>query len=529
MVIILKYETDLLRYLDFLYNLYSLIRETCLVRVLMISSEVTPFAQTGGMAEVLAALPQALTKIGVEVDVVMPMYRSIITSAAAGKFAIENTGKSVKLVLNDKRVSAEVWRLKGQDKPRQFFLRCDEYFDREGLYGAGETNFQDNAERFVFLSRAALELSVTMGIQYDVIHAHNWQSALAAVYLRTLYVAEPMLAKTASVITIHNLGYQGIFWHLDMPLVGVGWEFFTPKYMEFHGNVNFLKSGIVFSDQVNTVSAGYREEMLTPEYGFGLEGVLQEKGSDLVGILNGADYDIWNPEIDTIIKQKFSCQDLSGKKACKDDLQRLSKLSLDPDVPLIAMVGRFTTQKGIDTLENALPALMDKDIQVVILGDGENRFKDSLANLAKKHAGKMTAFLSYDYEMVHRIFAGADIVLVPSRYEPCGLNQLYAMRYGAVPIVRATGGLKDTVEQVNSESNTGTGFKYVDPTPQALNMVIDKALEIYKSRPDVWKAVVKRAMLQNFSWEQSAREYINIYQKAINKRMRMTSPGIKLG
>ena len=497
----------------------------------MISSEATPFAQTGGMAEVLAALPTALTKIGVEVDVVMPMYRSVIAGAAAGRFEIENTNKLVSLVLNDKKVSAEIWRLRKQNAdqptPAQYFLRCDEYFDRDGLYGSGETNFQDNAERFVFLSRAALEMAVVLGHQYEVIHSHNWQAALAPVYLRTLYMVEPQLSRTASVITIHNLGYQGIFWHLDMPLVGVGWEFFTPKYMEFHGNLNFLKSGIVFSDMVNTVSSGYREEMLTPEYGFGLEGVLQEKGNDLTGILNGADYNVWNPEIDPYIAQKYNLNDLSGKAHCKADLQRVSGLPEASDVPLVVMVSRFTSQKGIDLLENAIPSLMEKDIQIVVLGDGELRYKDNLATLAKKYPQKMAAFLSYDYELVHKIFAGADIVLVPSRYEPCGLNQMYAMRYGAIPIVRATGGLKDTVVPFNSENGLGTGFKFIDPTGAALSLAVFRAIDIYCSQKDDWKRLVVRSMSQNFSWEISAREYVALYQKAIAKRMRMTNPGLR--
>lgn len=480
----------------------------------MISSEVTPFAQTGGLAEVLAALPSALVGLGLEVDVLMPMYRGITPD----KYPLEKIDLKINLVLNDKKVSAEIWQLRMTGGHRQLFLKCNEYYDREGLYGTADANFPDNAERFVFLSRAALEMSIASGIRYDIFHSHNWQASLTPVYLRTFYVGEKLFAKSASVMTIHNLGYQGIFWHLDMPLVGVGWEFFTPKYMEFHGNVNFLKSGIVFSDKVNTVSPGYRNEILTSEYGFGLEGVLQEKKNDLHGILNGVDYHVWNPETDLMIAARYSTDDFSGKMTCKADLQRLSGFEVRPDVPLVAMVSRLSNQKGVDLFEGAFQSLVNQDLQFIILGTGESRYVKHFKSLVEKHPGKFAAFLNYDYELSHRIFAGADIMLVPSRYEPCGLNQLYAMKYGAVPIVRSTGGLKDTVSQISTNAETGTGFVFTDAHPTALASSIMDAVNLYRSNPSAWRKLMVRIMNQNFSWEHSAKEYIKLYEQSMDKR-----------
>jgi starch synthase len=319
-------------------------------------------------------------------------------------------------------------------------------------------------------------------------------------------------------MTIHNLGYQGIFWHLDMPLVGVGWEFFTPRHMEFHGKVNFIKSGIVFSDEVNTVSPGYCKEVLTSEFGFGLEGVLVEKADRFSGILNGVDYNIWNPARDSFIAGTYTHEDLSGKAACKEDLQKVAQLPIRKDVPLIAMLSRLTSQKGIDLLEALMPSLMARDVQLVLLGDGEMRYQRIFRAFGEEYPDKTGIFLRYDYALAHRIFAGADMLLVPSRYEPCGLNQLYALKYGTPPIVRATGGLGDTVESFDSKSDTGTGFKFTEAEPDQLGAAIDEALRVYVNEPDQWKRLMKRGMVQDFSWQRSAQEYARLYAQAVEIR-----------
>jgi len=319
-------------------------------------------------------------------------------------------------------------------------------------------------------------------------------------------------------MTIHNLGYQGIFWHLDMPLVGVGWEFFTPRHMEFHGKLNFLKSGLVFADEVNTVSPGYRNEILTPEFGFGLEGVLQEKGLHLSGILNGVDYKVWNPLTDSLIAANYSPDDLSGKAACKTDLQRVAGLPERPRPPLIGMVSRLSSQKGVDILEAAIPALMEKDLQLVLLGTGDARYQKSFLDISKRYPKNIGVFLAYDYGLAHKIFAGADALLVPSRYEPCGINQLYALKYGTVPIVRATGGLTDTVEQFDPEKDTGTGFRFSEPDPRVLTEITLTALSLFVENPEAWQRLMIRGMTRDFSWGRSAMEYLKLYQRAINVR-----------
>jgi len=484
------------------------------VRVLMVTPEVTPFAQTGGLGEVLSALPAELALLGVEVDVLMPKYRGINPE----NFEISKLETTIEITLNAKNIQAGLWRHVGKNGERYFFLECDDYYDRDYLYGTPEGDYEDNAERFVFLTRAALELALHVGKRYDVFHSHDWQAALTAVYLRTLYAGEPSFKESSAIMTIHNLGYQGIFWHLDMPLVGVGWEFFTPKHMEFHGKLNFLKSGIVFADEVNTVSPGYRNEILTSEFGFGLEGILREKGDCLVGILNGVDYSIWDPETDPFVAAAYSSNNLNGKNLCKAELQRLAHLPLDPNQPLIAMVSRLSSQKGVDIVAEAFDVFIRNDCQMVILGTGDARYQNVFMELEKKYSNRIGAFLRYDYALAHKIFAGADILLVPSRYEPCGLNQLYALKYGAVPIVTATGGLTDTVDEFDINSDVGTGFKFFPPGPLELEKAILKAVRVYRDQPDAWKRLIIRGMQKNFSWNRSAKEYLVLYEKSIADR-----------
>ncbi|MCA1959567.1 MAG: glycogen synthase GlgA [Desulfomonile sp.] len=487
--------------------------------MLMLTPEATPFAQTGGLGEVMAALPAELVELGVDVDVLMPKYRGITRD----RFPLQKQDVTVTVDLNARPVPAGFWEYKDPRGVRYIFLENDAYYDREGLYGTKRKDYEDNAERFVFLTRAAIEMTLALGVHYDVFHCHDWQAALTPVYLRTLFAGEEILRESASVMTIHNLGYQGVFWHLDMPLVGVGWEFFNPAQMEFHGRLNFLKSGIVFADEVNTVSPGYREEILTPEYGCGLEGVLQEKAAHVSGILNGVNYSVWDPATDPFIAAHYSPKDLAPKAACKADLQRIADLRVRPDVPLIGMVTRLSTQKGMDILESAFDSLMMEDIQLVILGTGEARFHDSLVEYVTRYPQKTGVFLRYDDELAHKIFAGSDILLVPSRYEPCGLTQLYALKYGTVPIVRATGGLNDSVVEFDPAHDSGTGFKFSAPDPVALEEAVMRAINVYKNGPSAWKRLMVRGMNEDFSWSRSARAYRRLYDKALQVRKEFLS------
>lgn len=494
------------------------------VRILMVTPEATPFAQTGGLGEVLSALPAELAALGLEVDVLLPKYRGITTD----RYDLRRLDPQVEVTLNARAIPTSLWQLDDKRGCRYLFLECDDYYDREYLYGGPESDYEDNAERFVFLCRAAIEVSLARGIKYDIFHSHDWQSSLTPVYLRTLYAGEPLLHESAAVMTIHNLGYQGIFWHLDMPLVGVGWEFFTPKHMEFHGKLNFLKSGIVFADKINTVSPGYRNEILTSEFGFGLEGILKEKGDDLCGILNGVDYQIWNPADGAYIAAPYSPEDLSGKTRCKEDLQRRAGLPVRPDVPLIGMVSRLSTQKGIDLLEEAVPGLMEAGFQLVLLGTGDMQYERSFRAIGTGHPGKAGIFLSYDYELAHQIFAGSDMLMVPSRYEPCGLNQLYALKYGTVPIVRCTGGLADTVEEFDAGKDSGTGFKFTEPSGTALLETVRKAVEVYRDEPEAWKRLMIRGMNKDFSWKRSAQEYLRIYESCLARRRDAIGLGLQM-
>ncbi len=490
------------------------------MRVLMISPEVTPFAQTGGLGEVLSGLPAELVALGLQVDVLMPRYRGINPE----RYHIKRLDLKVEVDLNANKVVAGFWAFLDERGVRYLFLENERYFDREGLYGTRYKDYEDNAERFVFLTRAAIEMALARQTRYDIFHAHEWQAALIPVYLRTLFAGEPLLRESASVMTIHNLGYQGIFGHQDMPLVGLGWEFFNYRQMEFHGQLNLLKSGIVFADKVNTVSPGYREEILTAEFGFGLEGLLQEKGAHLSGILNGVDYTVWNPATDPHIAANYDEHDPSGKAACKANLQRIADLPVRPDVPVIGVVSRLSQQKGIDMLQDAIPSLVGHGVQLVVLGTGEAQYHEGLLEFGRTYPDRTAFFLSYDQDLAHKIFAGSDMILVPSRYEPCGLNQLYALKYGTVPVVRATGGLNDTVEEFDSQRDGGTGFKFVEAHPEALETTVLRAVGLYKESPQAWQRLMIRGMKQDFSWKRSAKEYKELYEKAVQERQNLVDP-----
>jgi len=487
------------------------------VKVLMITSEATPFAQTGGLGEVLSALPAELVRQGIEVDVALPKYRHITPD----RWPITRMGSQVSVHLNATSVAAPIWELRDDRGVRYLFVENDAYFNREGLYGGPGGDYEDNSERFVFLTRAAFEMALTGKIKYDLFHSHDWQAALAPVYLRTLYAGEELFEESASVLTIHNLGFQGIFGQGNMPMVGLGWELFNPDQMEFYGQLNFLKSGIVFVDEVNTVSPGYRNEILTGEFGFGLEGVLQDKASHLTGILNGVDYSVWNPATDPLIPANFNHEDLSGKTACKAQFQKFANLPVNPHVPLIGTVSRLSNQKGIDLLEAAIPGLVDQNVQLALLGAGDERYHRVFQELAKQYPHHVRVFLTYDMDLAHRIFAAADIVVVPSRYEPCGLNQLYGLKYGAIPVVRATGGLNDTVEEYNRHEDRGTGFKFYPPEVAAFEHALLKAITLYRQDQDAWKRLVARAIEKDFSWSRSAAEYKKLYEKALANRRAM--------
>jgi starch synthase len=486
------------------------------MKILICSSEVAPFSKTGGLGDVAGALPPILTALGHDVRVVTPMHSSLDFSRAIN---LDNPAFALGVPMGhgEEWCAVHETRLPDGNTP-VYLLEHQRYFDRPGLYGVGGKDFPDNAERFAFLSRAALQVCKALEWSPDVVHAHDWQTGLMPVLLRAHYAGDPILGGTASVFTIHNVGYQGEFYKEYLPSTGLGWEWFTPNGVEFHDRLNYMKAGIVFADKVSTVSQRYAWEVTTPEEGFGLDGVLRSRTGDLVGIVNGLDYGEWDPSIDSRIPATFDVDDFAGKVICKESLQQEYGLPVRADVPVVGMVTRLAYQKGIDVLAAALPAIMRMDAQFVVLGSGEvwaNFVYGDLPNRFPRTAG---SFIGFDEARAHRVYAGSDLFLMPSRYEPCGLGQLSAKRYGALPIVRRTGGLAETVTNYSQEDGGGDGFAFDDLTPLAIANTVGWAVSTWYDRPDHFAAMRDRAMRDRFTWERSALKYADLYRWAVEKK-----------
>jgi starch synthase len=477
------------------------------------ASECVPFSKTGGLADVVGALPHALAALGHQVSVYVPRYRQ--TKLADPQIVVP----SITIPFDDKYRFCSVLTAGSSGAVRFYFVDYPPYFDREGLYGGPAGDYPDNAERFALFSRAVLEASKVLGVPH-VFHCHDWQSALLPVMLRTLYAEDPAFREVAAVFTIHNMGYQGLFPPDTLPLLTLPWDLFTISKMEFFGQVNFLKGALVLSDFVTTVSKKYSQEIQTTEYGFGLEGVLRNRAATVTGILNGVDYDEWSPETDKFLVAKYSPQDLSGKLQCKKDLLNVfgitnadANSSSKSNLPVIGIVSRFAAQKGFDLIAQIMDRLAREEMIMVVLGSGDKLFEEMFQRLNKQFPNKIAVKVAYDNAIAHKIEAGADMFLMPSRYEPCGLNQIYSLKYGTVPIVRATGGLDDTIEPWDARTGKGTGFKFSDHTGEALLATIKQALLAYRD-PSSWQTLMRNGMSRDFSWGASAREYGKIYERA---------------
>ncbi len=483
------------------------------MKVLMVSSEVVPYAKTGGLADVVGALPLAIHQLGVDVSIILPLYRGI-----EKKFPLERTGIKVRvpIAIEDRivRKQGEVLRHRNDQGIDVYFIKKDEYYDREYLYNMPEGDYPDNAPRFTFFSRGTLEFLRSRDTRPDIIHCHDWQSALIPVYLKTLYAEDPLLKGIKTALTIHNLGYQGVFWKWDMRLIGLDWSYFTPEYLEYYGRVNFLKGGLAFADALTTVSRAYAEEIQTQEYGHGLDGVLRSRRDRLFGILNGIDYSIWNPETDEKIPANFSASDPSGKAECKQALQRALGLPEQPAVPIVASVSRLADQKGFDLIAQGIEGIMNYDLQFVLLGTGEKRYHEMFEDIKRRYPDKAGIRIAYDDTLAHLIEAGADIFLMPSRYEPCGLNQMISLKYGTVPLVRATGGLDDTISNFVPEKGIGNGFKFKEYSSSALLEKVSEALSIYRS-PKHWSRLIQNGMSEDHSWQASAEKYLALYKSLV--------------
>src|ERR1035441_1856431 len=477
------------------------------------ASECVPFSKTGGLADVVGALPRALAALGHQVSVYLPRYRQ--TKLADPQTVV----RSITIPFDDKYRFCSVVAA-GTNTPagvKFYFVDYPPYFDREALYGSPAGDYPDNAERFALFSRAVLEASKVLGVPH-VFHCHDWQSALVPVMLRTLYAEDPAFREVATVFTIHNMGYQGLFPPDTLPLLMLPWDMLTISKMEFFGQVNFLKGALAYADFVTTVSKKYSQEIQTTEYGFGLEGVLRDRSATVTGILHGVDYEEWSPQTDRFIAAKYSPQDLRGKLQCKQDLlHAFGVTSADSKVPVIGIVSRFAAQKGFDLISQIMDRLAREEMIVVALGAGDKLFEDMFLRLNKQFPNKIAVKVAYDNAIAHKIEAGADMFLMPSRYEPCGLNQIYSLRYGTVPIVRATGGLDDTIEPWDARTGKGTGFKFYDYTPEALLATIKQALLSYRDASS-WQTLMRNGMTRDFSWGASAREYGKIYDRARQAR-----------
>jgi len=475
------------------------------MRILFVAPEGLPFSKTGGLADVIEALPKALVAAGYEVAVVLPRYRKMPAKVAPVANLSVPMGASLRspAILDGKRVN----------NVQYFFVDDPEYFDRDQLYGPGGADYPDNAERFAEFSRAAIEVASRVW-KPDLIHCHDWQSALVPVLLRAHPGGDTPLKNVPVVLTIHNMGYQGLFPRESMERIGLPLSLYDLNGLEFYGQVNYLKGGLLYADYLTTVSRKYAQEIQTAEFGHGLEGVAQSRADRLTGILNGADYTVWNPEQDKLIAANYSAKDLSGKHKCKKDLlQQFHLPAGNLARPLAGIVSRFADQKGFDLLEEIADELLEEELVIVALGAGEARHERKLRELAQRYPARMAVKIAYDNTLAHKVEAGADLFLMPSRYEPCGLNQIYSLRYGTVPVVRATGGLDDTVEAYDASSGQGTGFKFQEYSGRALLEALRQALAVYGDKP-AWRRLQINGMAKDYSWGVSAREYGRLYQLA---------------
>jgi starch synthase len=481
------------------------------MNIVFAASEGVPFSKTGGLADVVGALPRALAALGHQVSVYLPRYRQTKLTEPVPEV------RSVTIPFDDQYRFASVVSGGSLHGVRFYFVEYPPYFDRDALYGTPAGDYPDNAERFALFSRTVLEASKILGVP-QIFHCHDWQSALIPVLVRTVYAEDPAFRDVGTVFTIHNMGYQGLFPPDTLPLLMLPWDLFTISKMEFFGQVNFLKGALTYSDFITTVSRKYSQEIQTAEYGFGLEGVLRDRASTVTGILNGVDYDEWSPQTDKFIAAKYSPQDLSGKAMCKHDLLAAFGIpTADVKLPVIGVVSRFAAQKGFDLIAQIADRLAREEMIVVALGAGDKTYEEMFLRLNKQFPKKIAVKVAYDNAIAHKIEAGADMFLMPSRYEPCGLNQIYSLKYGTVPIVRATGGLDDTIEPWDARTGKGTGFKFSEYNGESLLLTIKHALTAYRDQTS-WQALMRNGMNKDFSWNASAREYGKIYEKVRQMR-----------
>ncbi len=500
------------------------------LNILLASSEVVGFAKTGGLADVSGYLPRALAQRGHQVAIIQPLYRCV----RYGPNPIQPTEHFLPVPIGGQIVPTRLWKsiLPRSHVPVYLVENADLYERDDPAFGrslyqttahdGGKRDYPDNAYRFIFFCRAVMEAIPCLGFAPDILHANDWQTGLLPAYLRELYQNRPAFKKLRSLLTIHNIAYQGVFRQSEYHFTGFDHRLFNQHQLEFYGQLNFLKAGIVFADWVNTVSPTYAQEIRTTYFGNGLEGVLTERRERLSGIVNGVDYDTWNPATDKFLAAHYDFDTIDqGKPVCKADVQRYFHLPQNPHTPVIGMIARLVEQKGVDLVSKSADELLRRDVQLIILGEGDPEYHWKLSALRERHPLKIGLMIGFDEALAHRIEAGADLYLMPSLFEPSGLNQLYSLRYGTPPVVRATGGLADTIVEAsedNIDAETASGFRFQAYTTSSLLSTIQRAIDMYRQRPDRFRQLVRCCMKQDWSWDRSAREYEDLYFRLVNER-----------
>jgi starch synthase len=479
------------------------------LRVIYVSPEISPFAKSGQMADVASSLPKYLSSLGMEVSLFMPKYRK----PEIESLPMELVMRDLLVPVGGKKAKANVFRSE-LGKHDIYFIDNPIYFWRDNVYGIGEGDYLDNDERFTFFNRAVLEFLLKTKTNVDIIHCNSWPTALIPVFLKTHYSHKSLFKKVATVLTIHNIAYQGEFPPETLALTGLNWNYFNPKQLSFNGKFNFLKAGLIFSDVINTVSTAYKREIQTAKHGFGLEGILKKRKDVFFSIRNGLDYEMWNPETDPYIVTNYSPSNLKAKKKCKIDLIKEFGLSLSSKTPLMGIVSYLSSQKGFDILLEAADEIMKMNVGLVVLGKGDEKYENRFLDLHKKYPRKIAVKFEINPALAHKVIAGADIFLSPSLYEPCGLNQLRSFKYGTVPVVRATGGLGETVKSFSRGTLDGNGFVFKKFSSRELLKAVKKALGYY-GEPELWQTIMKAGLKENFSWESAAKKYAKLYQNAL--------------
>ena len=486
---------------------------TTALRVLFVTPEASPLAVCGELADFARSLPKHLRSLGADVSLVIPRYRCPEIEALAAEPVLPD----LSVPLGGERVKASVWKAEAGGQT-VYLIDQPKYFGRDKIYGSSREEYPDNDERFIFFNRAVLEFLVVSGLEVDILHCHNWPTGLIPVFLKTHYADSPHLARAATVFTLHNASSQGCFPAETLSLTGLSWDLFASRRLSFNGQFNFLKAGVAFSDALNTVSSGYKREIMTSKE-MGLAEVLKARRGRFVGICNGLDLEVWNPAHDPFIPAPFSAADLSGKAACKKALLEEFGLTAGPEAPLLGLVTALTPQKGLDILLEAAPAILGLGFKMILAGTGENRYIQALNKLKKTHAASFGLRTEVDPGLNHRIIAGSDMILIPSRQEPCGLNQFCGFRYGTVPVVRAVGGLKETVRPFRPASGEGNGFVFNEDSDRALLRAVIRARDCYR-RPEWWDKIMRAGFEAQPSWAEAARKYLGLYGNALNLRRR---------